>query len=103
MYLQDEHSPQSNCEKAYCCLVKPKLGSWMIYMTKQTNETQKESCEETEHGRLRTEIEIPKLPERAKSMNEENRPETKDQQETPKPELLVLKTGYGQHAMPIFL
>ena len=37
-------------------------------------------------------------------MNEETKPETKDQpqakdqQQTPKPELLVLKTGYGQHA-----
>jgi hypothetical protein len=73
-------------------------------MTDQTNETQKRTCKEIEHGRLRTEIEIPKLPERGKSMNEETKPETKDQpqtkdeQGTPKPELLVLKTGYGQHA-----
>jgi len=40
-------------------------------------------------------------------MNEETnqtKTETKleptDQQETPKPDLLVLKTGYGQHATP---
>jgi hypothetical protein len=32
-------------------------------------------------------------------MNEnETEPETKDQQETQKPELLVLKTRYSQHA-----
>ena len=75
----------------------------MNYMINQTNETQKRTRREIEHGRLRTEIEIPKLPE-GKNMNEETKPETKDQQqatdqqETPKPELLVLKTGYGQHA-----
>ncbi|MGA2769021.1 MAG: hypothetical protein ABSF24_12005 [Candidatus Bathyarchaeia archaeon] len=73
-------------------------------MTNQTNETQKRTRDEIEHGRLRTEIEIPKLLERAKSMNEETKPETKDQPQakdqstTPKPELLVLKTGYDQHA-----
>ena len=69
-----------------------------------TNETQKRTNGEKEKGRLRTRIEIPKLPEKGKNMNEETKPETKDQpqpkdqQETPKPELLVLKTGYGQHA-----
>jgi hypothetical protein len=75
----------------------------MIYMTNQIGETQKRIHEEIEHGRLRTEIELSKLLERAKNMNEETKPERKDQQETPKPELLVLKTGYGQYTSPVDL
>ena len=73
-------------------------------MTNQTNETQKSTSQEIQDGRLWAETKFSKLLERAKSMNEETKPETndqpqtKDQQETPKPKLLVLKTGYGQYA-----
>ena len=65
---------------------------------------QKRTLEEIKYGRLWAEIELPKPLERGKkNMNEEIKPETKDQQETPKPELLVLKTGYNQHASPLQL
>jgi hypothetical protein len=59
-------------------------------MTNQTNKNQKRKRQQIEYG--------PDFLEGAEKMNEVTQPEAEEQQETPKPELLVLKTGYGPHA-----